>query len=1050
MSISIDSEERKTIIESDQSFIVSAPAGSGKTQVLVARMLKKLLIVDDAKEIIAITFTKKAANEMQQRIIEWWNEKKEPYQKDIEKIIKKFKVEEGGLEIFVENLNIMTIDSLALRIIKKDFANSPLDVELQDDVDEIIEESIKDIIQEPEFEKDIQKVLLFMGGNYRNNIKNLTSMMQKRDQWLKIVQKFSHINQDEVKKSYKKYFRNEMKRRIKEVKNIFTNTEIEKFKLLYLQLRTDNLKIFNPEIATSWRDLAKLIFTEKGEIRKSLKGEVRDIINEIFKNKKIHEINILKRFNNVINEENIEDIFPLIPSFVQTLKYFCAQLQNNFIEKNIFDFNEILLQAIETLKNSPVEEILKHDVSHLLVDEFQDINKSQEEFIELLLDNFASDVPRKSLLLVGDPMQSIYKFRKARVRIFIDIQKNNKFAGLQVNYIPLKTNFRSKPKIIDWMNQNLKEIFPSQLDPDLDAITYHSCEPYRDNNNNNENDGVVTIHRFSGNYSKGNDLYKAEAKETIRIIKDIKKKHPKRKIAVLTRTRSNIQEVLSELNKEEEIGVEAIEIKSIEDRQSFQDILSLSKALYNFEDKTQWVAVLRAPWCGLELKILTNLFENNHDIAAWEIINDKNIVSILDKKSQKRLNFLTKTIKKFLPYKGHVSHSYFIESVWRALGGDKTLLENNDFADEIETFFNCINDCSTPLSINFTELDNKIADLHISQSINQQKEKEPIKLMTMHAAKGLEFECVILPNLNRPQKYDEKPFFIYEDDVIAIKGNEYNEQKNLYDYLWEKEKIRIENEKIRLLYVSISRAIKECHMIFTEDISKKEENIEASSFLKLLWPVVKNEKSINIFQKKNTDINTFIPKLRRLKLEYIGSQNDTNEALPMQEIKTDYFENIYTYTGTLIHKFYKLIIKNQLDIDIILSDKSEYFKQLLSMQNYSNNESKQAYQIILNSFKSLKDCEDGKWIYQLHDEDRMEVEYHIKDSNKSRKIPDRTFIYDEVRWIIDYKAVFSNKDLDLQAKEYLPQLNQYEKLFNDKYPSKRAIYFTAQGKLITL
>ena len=61
MSISIDSEERKTIIESDQSFIVSAPAGSGKTQVLVARMLKKLLIVDDAKEIIAITFTKKAA-----------------------------------------------------------------------------------------------------------------------------------------------------------------------------------------------------------------------------------------------------------------------------------------------------------------------------------------------------------------------------------------------------------------------------------------------------------------------------------------------------------------------------------------------------------------------------------------------------------------------------------------------------------------------------------------------------------------------------------------------------------------------------------------------------------------------------------------------------------------------------------------------------------------------------------------------------------------------------------------------------------------------------
>ena len=157
------------------------------------------------------------------------------------------------------------------------------------------------------------------------------------------------------------------------------------------------------------------------------------------------------------------------------------------------------------------------------------------------------------------------------------------------------------------------------------------------------------------------------------------------------------------------------------------------------------------------------------------------------------------------------------------------------------------------------------------------------------------------------------------------------------------------------------------------------------------------------------------------------------------------FENIYTYTGTLIHKFYKIIIKNQLDIDIILRDRSEYFKQLLSMQSYSSNERKQAYQIIVNSFKSLKDCEDGKWLYQLHDEDRMEVEYHIKDSNKPRKIPDRTFIYDDARWIIDYKAVFSEKDFDLQAKEYLPQLDQYEKLFNDKYINKKVVSILEGG-----
>jgi hypothetical protein len=81
----------------------------------------------------------------------------------------------------------------------------------------------------------------------------------------------------------------------------------------------------------------------------------------------------------------------------------------------------------------------------------------------------------------------------------------------------------------------------------------------------------------------------------------------------------------------------------------------------------------------------------------------------------------------------------------------------------------------------------------------------------------------------------------------------------------------------------------------------------------------------------------------------------------------------------------------------------------------------------------------------------MEAEYLFDEENTyEKRIPDRTFIHDNKRWIVDYKVVFKAKNLNLEAKEHTAQLKEYEELFDDKYQIQKAIYFTAQGCLVLL
>ena len=1059
-----DEKVRAEVIDNPNSFILSAPAGSGKTTVLAKRIIKRLLEVNDPNEIIALTFTKKAANEMRHKVHEILKKKVDNFDGPFEqKKLNKHSKKNNWDDNYISNLKIMTIDSLAFQILQKEplLSEYPKVEGLSEHLDDLYEIAINEVIKEPQNYQDVEKVLLYLNENHQTIVNEFVEMIKKRDQWLPHLIELSEFNDSKIKEFYITPYHKEMDQRIDEINKLFTALEIEELRAIYLELKSKKnpelQQQFDPKNAESWKDLLSLIFTKEHTVRAKFKGEMLENISKIF-NKNINKISILNNFSNVLNEDNIKDIFPIIPSLFRLLRLMYAELKLVLKGANQIDFTEVQLLAIDVLEERPIEVVLGHDVSHILVDEFQDTNDSQLKFIKLLMDNFSND-PNKSMLVVGDSMQSIYRFRKAEVKHFINAMRDG-IGGLKLKNRELEANFRSCEKIIDWCNRNMPMIFP-QENSDKGAAPYL---PFTYGNEEVKGDGVSIHHLQTNAFTKSN-LYGAEAKYVVEKIEALRKKTPFLQIAILTRTRLTVKEIIQEM-RHKKIPFKAIGIDQVKDQQIYQDIMSLTKALYNLDDKVHWIAILRAPWCGLDLKSLSILFENNHDRDAWDVINDLNITNKLDSDNKKRLYFIRDVISKAIGYRGRVSHRFFIESVWRMLMGDKCLKKNDDL-EHIDTFLDLIDECSNSLSIDFNKLDKVTDDIHITSNPN---DINPVVVSTIHAAKGLEYECVILPNLNRRVKPDEKPLILLDgDNLISIKNN--NEKtENLFDYNWKKERVRIKNEQIRLLYVAITRAKKECHLIFSinekkieeedEEITIKEHtitksendpNIEGNSLLNILWPIVKDKEIIKIKAEKTSGNDTFIPELRRLKIEHYSQKIEAQPTSINQEIKKSYENDIYTFTGTLIHKYYKLIIKNQLDIKEILSKKLDFIKSLFDDNGFKPSEIKEAFKVVNNSLNSLLNSEDGKWIYQLYQDDMMEAEYLFKEGNSFKlRIPDRTFIKDNKRWIVDYKVVFNDKNLDLEVKKHIAQLEMYESLFDNKYQIQKAIYFAAQGKLTKL
>ena len=1043
------------------SFIVQAPAGSGKTSLLVKRFLNRLLEVKSPKEVLALTFTNKAAAEMAQRLKEALEGKSKDNEikKIVEKISKhalKNKWDEG----YIDSLMVMTIDKLALRLIKQTpiLSSSGVNFLTDEDPDDLYRETIRETIT-----SNAENHLLFkyFDYDYHKLTEQLLALISKRDQWLPIVSGLLRSDDKNIEEIYGTYYTNELNIWVEEkIKPNFTNEDLKELEIIVSYL-ADNKNIDHKDKLRSsinyefWFYIRDLILTKSGkQIRKKIDTssgfpatnvgkEIKERLLKLIE-LKINKFNILIDFFNVTHHKNIVDIYPLITPFCLLLIDMVTRLNEKFKERRIIDFTQIMGNAVEALRDTHLPLILDQNISHILVDEFQDTNESQLIFIELLTQNFAGN-PEKSFFAVGDPMQSIYRFRKAEVEIFSRVQKNG-ISDLKLTSLFLKVNFRSNKNIIDWLNNSFSKAFPLIDDSDEGSVPYSSCE----SSNNNLEGGMELIALTCDTKSK-TAQYEAEALYVLNLIKDTRKSNPDASIAVLTRSKAHLSELITLINKKDtSIPIDAIEMSKILSNQTFQDILCLTKALFDFSDRTNWIAALKSPWCGLSINDLVLLFEKDHKSLVWELINNIDNTSRLDKNSARRLRSFVEVIRENIQYRGRISHRYFVEGIWRQLNGEESMVDSNDIQN-IDLFLELLEEASEILSIDFIKLERLIENKFISKTSIQ---KNSIKFLTIQKSKGLEFDHVIIPNLNKRTRNEESDLVLYDKSTLSIKNP--GSDKNLHSYHAYKERKRLDNEKIRLLYVAMTRAKNKCYLIGTV---KKEGDLvipNSGTFMNILWPFFSDKFTEIATPEDENSFEKFIPKLRRLNDNFYSGDKRYKRSIDTEELTFCYpnmSTDIQRFTGNIVHKYLEIIVKKQLDIDKILCNKLDYTESLYLGKNFKKKDIKIGLNLVKKSLEMLKKTSDGRWILNRYLADNSEVSYLLESNNTTTQhIPDRSFIENDIQWIIDYKTPFSPiKNLAAEAKKHLPQLRSYETIFKgNKRVIQKAIYFAPQGKLIKL
>lgn len=867
-----------------RSFIVEAPAGSGKTRLLTDRYLKLLTIVDVPEEIVAITFTKKAASEMKSKILERIKKGDSSF---AQTILKRSKEKSWGIEYDLSRLKVMTIDKFCHNVVSQIPVLSKMGVKpnITDTPEKFYEESVKQTLQNKESMEDIKIVFAHYDNEYEKINRRLIAMMAIRDQWKSICHALTQKSNVKIIEESNGYLEHLIKPIYQKIKDSLNHDQLNDLMqvLHYLEnmkLRGDiklgnkNSFNFDAEEIPLWQTITQILYTDKSTRRISItarEGFKNDGEGEIYKAKCLNLPNIdcligIKDMPEPINESYVIKLKSIANLLLQCEK----KLRQLFRHSNTVDFIEIIETANEALgKNDTASDLLlslDYKISHLLIDEFQDTSRSHFNFLKKIVDGWTSE-SQKTIFCVGDPMQSIYKFREADVSIFIEAKKLG-FNTIPLETIRLEDNWRSSSLIVNEVNQIFEKILPKEDSIRHGAVSYKPFFSAK-----NEGDTSTSEFKFHAlTFDESTDIDTEEAKYVCNLIDTFPENE---KIAILTRSRSHLSELINYIRKfKPALKFNAVEIDALDQHQSIQDILSLSYAMLDLSDRIHWLAILRAPWCGITLNDLVVLFQDDHSSTVWEIIHNTNKMNNISADGKKRINRLVDILNDAFEHRNRTHIRRLIESVWINLGGEKCLHHPNDIVN-INKFFDILQTSSTPIAIDFELVEYQITKTYLSDIPSAE---ERIQFFTIHKAKGLEFDAVIIPSLNSTTRSTDKKMIVSDNFIknnhmcyVSAFSEPDNKLPHLHNLIYNIEKNKEENELKRLLYVAMTRAKMKLHLIGS--IAFKDKMKPASnSFLAILWDIygrhfqeAKLITNIKI-ETSNSKIEDFVPKLMRLKI----------------------------------------------------------------------------------------------------------------------------------------------------------------------------------------
>jgi ATP-dependent helicase/nuclease subunit A len=1135
-----DSVSREQALAHD-SFIVEAPAGAGKTELLTQRFLKLLTTIEAPEEVVAITFTNKAASEMKSRIMDSLamaasdELPAQPHKQKTFHLGKAVLDRSAELQWNLVNtpsrLRIYTIDSLSANLARQmpllsRFGTQP---GVRDDARTYYEEAAINVIEHlahEDYGAIIHRALDYFDNDTYKLTQLLSDMLAKRDQWLPYTQ--SQHTAEDAEAALSNMISEDI-----QAAAVMMTPQHQQALMPIARFAASNLESTHPisqlldwdtcipadaQHLAQWQAIAHVLLTASGTFRKrfdknmglppTTKAEpYKEALDEIIQS--LHQTKgaqaAIARLHTLPNPQQDENTWQMIATLAQLLHIAVGELWLVFQRYGEVDFVEISQRALLALEDiggnaTDLALTLDYRIQHLLVDEFQDTSPSQIQLIQALTRGWQPDDGR-TLFCVGDPMQSIYRFRKANVGLFLRVAQQG-IGNIKLKSLKLWRNNRSTPPIVDWINHAFNPIFPAQDSISRGAIQYRPFVATKAN----EALAGVTVHALLDEKPTipsvdntdddeealfATDIRQLEADIMIEIIQQTRAQQPSAKIAVLVRARRHLAALVTTIRRNHPtLSFQAVEIEELANRQIVQDLLSLIYALHQRADRVHWLAILRAPWCGLTLADLHALVGNDKNSTILELIQNETCVNKLSADGQQRLLHVRDVLLQALQHQGRLSISRWLHGVWLMLGGADCLWDAGDVRD-VQAFFARIQTLENTGQFSPQQLAIEVEKLYAAPDA---KADDSLQLMTIHKSKGLEFDTVILPSLDRKTGGNEQPLLLWEEvsserphddnqpvDLVVApyipKGNlsQTTNHATPYDYLKMLEKERAAHENTRVLYVAATRAKHSLHLIGAAKVDAKGQiTAPKNTFLATLWPIVHSQFNEAQAIKPTANISNYTIKhagtitLEHFKPQLIRLQTPTIAKLftqtstsinPNNLILEDDSNTLDANVGILTHLYLQLIADNGVEnwsaptIAGLAGAMRRWFKQ----KAYDATTIEQAVTRVQHLLTTTLASEQGQWI--LRDRASAASELAIESSDDqvtAKKIIDRTFIEEGVRWVIDYKSVELAKDstastLKAIAVQYQAQLDAYATLFESQgLPIQKAIFFVSLGKLVLL
>src|SRR5688572_27379078 len=941
-----DAAAREAALDPRRSFIVQAPAGSGKTELLVRRYSALLETVQKPEEIVAITFTIKAAAEMRARVL---------------------KNLSNSAEIG-HRLRIQTIDAFCASLTRQmpvmsRFGAQPGIVEdAQDHYRAAAQRTID------ELSPAACRLLLHLDNNMNTAASLIAAMLAKRDQWLR--------------KTGVAPTRAELE----------ASLQAERARILA------HARALHPKASP---EFAALALTQNYTWRQRGNPVPVSQQNEILRG-------ALESLLRMPEERYDDDQWETLGAILELLPRAAAHLKVVFGEHSETDFTEIAQGAVRALgtAENPTDLLLALDtrIKHILVDEFQDTSYSQYELLERLTAGWEPDDGR-TLFLVGDPMQSIYRFREAKVALFLQAWEQG-LGSVKLEPLTLTTNFRSQRGLVDWYNASFPHILPAEADVASGAVPYSPATPHHDP----LPDSAVTWHHASSR--------RDEAGRIVDLVRNATGTK-----AILVRTREALAEIVPTL-KANAIRYRAIEIEHLGEKQVVQDLYALTRALLHLGDRIAWLSLLRAPWLALPLdKLLEIGEEKNRFKTIWELIKDDLFLADF-----------TRMLAPAVANRERGSLRERVEGVWLALGGpacvaDKTELEDAErYLDELEAL-----EEQGPLT-DLSRLRDAIDRLYALPDLDATD--ADLQIMTIHKAKGLEFGTVIVPGLDLVSGGADTDLLLFNERVGSSvrppdKGGSERASGGLllapikptgaetdptYRYLRDLNADAENVESSRLLYVAATRAEQRLHLMACLGCDKDGElkNPITHSLLSRAWSVgassfAPRAEIASEEATRSSDLQAVYRLAREFRIPRLPQPvrwASSPEGREEEQIEFSWAGETARHVGTVVHRWLQRIADDELrgwDGKRIDALKKKFAKEF-ERRGVPPRDLKASTESASVALKHTISDERGRWVLGPHPEARSEHRLRMRSKDGVRIYVIDQLLRDTAgdRWIVDF------------------------------------------------